>query len=71
MGGIGRNLKRKAEVFGLRVVYHNRTVLSKELAAGAEWVGFRELLGESDVVSVNVPLNVRTLHSTQLHLGYV
>ncbi|KAM0122990.1 glyoxylate reductase [Aspergillus fumigatus] len=36
MGGIGRNLKKKAEAFGMRVIYHNRRQLSEELAAGAE-----------------------------------
>lgn len=58
MGGIGRNLKRKAEAFGMRVIYHNRHKLSKPLAANAEYVTFAELLARSDVISVNVPLNV-------------
>ena len=58
MGGIGRNLKRKAEVFGMRVVYHNRKRLARGLEGGAEYVGFEELLGRCDVLSVNLPLNV-------------
>ncbi len=58
MGGIGRNLKKKAEAFGMRVVYHNRSRLSEELAGGAEYLGFHELLGMSDVISLNLPLNV-------------
>jgi lactate dehydrogenase-like 2-hydroxyacid dehydrogenase len=58
MGGIGRNLMRKCEVFGFRTVYHNRTRLSEEEAGGAEWVGFEELLGRADVLSLNLPLNV-------------
>ena len=27
MGGIGRNMKRKAEVFGMKTIYHNRNRL--------------------------------------------
>ncbi|KAJ5606181.1 glyoxylate/hydroxypyruvate reductase [Penicillium lagena] len=62
MGGIGRNLKKKAEAFGMRVVYHNRRKLSEELAAGAKYVSFEELLEGSDVISLNLPLNKHTRH---------
>ncbi|KAL3492403.1 D-isomer specific 2-hydroxyacid dehydrogenase [Aspergillus germanicus] len=62
MGGIGRNLKKKAEAFGMKVVYHNRRRLSEELAGGAEYVSFEELLGGSDVISLNLPLNKHTRH---------
>jgi D-3-phosphoglycerate dehydrogenase len=58
MGGIGRNLKKKAEAFGMRVIYHNRRQLSETMAAGAEYVTFDELLAKSDVISLNLPLNV-------------
>jgi glyoxylate reductase len=58
MGGIGRNLKQKAVVFGMKVIYHNRTRLSSELSGGAEYVEFDELLARSDVLSLNLPLNV-------------
>jgi glyoxylate reductase len=59
MGGIGRNLKRKAEPFGMRVIYHNRRKLHDDIADGAEYVSFDELLEQSDVISLNLPLNVR------------
>lgn len=59
MGGIGRNLKKKAEAFGMTVIYHNRNRLSEELAGGAKYVSFDELLATSDVLSLNLPLNVR------------
>ena len=62
MGGIGRNLKKKAEAFGMKVVYHNRRQLSDELAAGAQYVTFDELLSTSDVISLNLPLNVSDIH---------
>ncbi|KAJ5203104.1 hypothetical protein N7449_005183 [Penicillium cf. viridicatum] len=58
MGGIGRNLKKKAEAFGMKVIYHNRRELSEEMSAGAQYVSFDELLSTSDVVSLNLPLNV-------------
>ncbi|KAI1639266.1 D-isomer specific 2-hydroxyacid dehydrogenase [Biscogniauxia mediterranea] len=65
MGGIGRNLARKAGAFGMRVRYHNRARLDPEVEAscgGAEYVGFEELLAESDVLSLNLPLNPQTHH---------
>ena len=58
MGGIGRNMKQKCDVFGMKTIYHNRSKLSDELAAGAEYVEFEELLKRSDVLSLNLPLNV-------------
>jgi lactate dehydrogenase-like 2-hydroxyacid dehydrogenase len=58
MGGIGRNLAAKMRAFGMRVQYHNRRELSNELAAGAKYVDFNELLETSDVISLNLPLNV-------------
>ena len=58
MGGIGRNLKKKAEAFGMKVVYCNRNKLSDELAGSAQYLSFEELLSTSDVISLNLPLNV-------------
>lgn len=62
MGGIGRNLKKKAEAFGMKVIYHNRRQLSEKLAGGAQYVTFDELLATSDVLSLNLPLNVSHLY---------
>lgn len=58
MGGIGRNMKRKCEAFGMTTIYHNRRPLEEKAAAGAEYVSFDELLARSDVLSLNLPLNV-------------
>ncbi|KAK4935030.1 glyoxylate reductase [Elasticomyces elasticus] len=60
LGGIGLNLKRKAEVFGLKVIYHNRNKLDDDMAEGAEYVNFDDLLAKSDVLSLNLPLNPKT-----------
>lgn len=62
MGRIGRAVKRRAEPFGLKVVYHNRSPLSEELAAGCDYVSFEELLRTSDILSVHVPLSAATKH---------
>lgn len=58
MGGIGRNVARKARAFGMTVRYHNRSRLSSDLEDGAEYVDFETLLKDSDVLSLNLPLNV-------------
>lgn len=66
MGGIGRNLKKKAEAFSMKVIYHNRKRLADDIADGAEYVSFEELLSQSDVLSLNLPLNVRSCHLSSL-----
>ncbi|QPH18872.1 hypothetical protein C2857_003985 [Epichloe festucae Fl1] len=62
MGGIGRNVAAKATAFGMKIRYHNRKKLSEELEDGAEYVSFETLLRESDVLSLNLPLNPQTRH---------
>ncbi|KAM7189515.1 D-isomer specific 2-hydroxyacid dehydrogenase, NAD binding domain containing protein [Rhypophila sp. PSN 637] len=65
MGGIGRNMARKASLaFGMRILYHNRKRLDETIEAeiGAEFVDFDTLLRESDVLSLNLPLNGNTRH---------
>jgi D-3-phosphoglycerate dehydrogenase len=68
MGGIGRNLKKKADGFGMETIYHNRKQLDAELEAGAEYVSFDELLARSDVLSLNLPLNVSLVPISTLRL---
>lgn len=60
MGRIGRAIKARCDPFGLKTVYHNRNPLSAEQAAGAEYVTFEKLIQESDIISINVPLNAST-----------
>ncbi len=56
-GNIPRTLTPKAKAFGLRVVTHDPYAPAEVLAkAGVEGVGFDELLGMSDFVSVHAPL---------------
>ncbi|KEZ46767.1 Glyoxylate reductase [Scedosporium apiospermum] len=65
MGGIGRNMAKKALAFGMRIRYYNRTRLAEDLEreCEAEFVDFETLLRESDVLSLNLPLNPQTRHS--------
>lgn len=63
MGGIGRNMARKARAaFGMKIIYHNRRRLDDAQADGAEYVSFEDLLRRSDVLSLNLPLNPKTRH---------
>ncbi|KAL1592656.1 hypothetical protein SLS60_011072 [Paraconiothyrium brasiliense] len=62
MGRIGRAVKARADAFGLKTVYYNRNPLPKGLAVGASYVPFDQLLSESDIISVHVPLSMKTKH---------
>jgi D-3-phosphoglycerate dehydrogenase len=56
-GNIPRALAPKAKAFGLRVVAHDPYASADVLAkAGVEGVGFDQLLGMSDFVSIHAPL---------------
>ncbi|PMD33450.1 hypothetical protein L207DRAFT_557950 [Hyaloscypha variabilis F] len=60
MGGIGREVALRAKAFGMSVIYHNRTRLSAEREAGAKYVSLKELISQSDVISLNLALNEST-----------
>jgi glyoxylate reductase len=59
-GKIGRAVARRAEGFGMRVLYTSRSDAGD--AGHARRVELDELLGESDFVSLNVPLTAETHH---------
>lgn len=71
MGGIGRALKRRTDVLEMRTIYHNRRRLDPALEDGAEYVTFDELLAGSDVISLNLPLNVSARQTVGLEGGGV
>lgn len=63
LGGIGRAVRDRASVFGFsKILYHNRSRLTPELEGNAQYVPFDELLKQSDVLSLNLPLNANTRH---------
>ncbi|KAL8671087.1 MAG: hypothetical protein Q9224_007638, partial [Gallowayella concinna] len=67
MGGIGRNLAQKAnKALGMKIIYHNRSKLPSDDETELQqvrYVGFETLLRESDVLSLNLPLNEHTRHT--------
>lgn len=64
MGAIGEALADRARAFGMTIVYHNRRPVAPEVEArlGARLVPVDELLGTSDVVSLNCPYTPETHH---------
>jgi glyoxylate reductase len=64
MGRIGQAVARRAQGFGMRVLYHNRRRLDATLeqTLGATWVELPTLLQQADFVSVHVPLTAETTH---------
>jgi glyoxylate reductase len=61
MGGIGREVAKRARAFGMEILYHNRSRLSPELEQGAKYVSFEELMQSSDVISLNCSLRKETV----------
>ncbi|CCD25743.1 glyoxylate reductase NDAI_0F04250 [Naumovozyma dairenensis CBS 421] len=63
LGGIGRAVVHRLKPFGFkRFIYHNRHKLPGELENDCEYVSFEELLRQSDVLSINIPLGPSTRH---------
>jgi lactate dehydrogenase-like 2-hydroxyacid dehydrogenase len=62
LGSIGREVAKLTRVFGASVLYTKRTRLSvdEERELGVEYKSFNELLRESDVLSIHVPLTEDT-----------
>lgn len=64
LGQIGSAMARRAEAFGMRVIYHNEHPAAPERLTGldARPVGLEELLARADVVSVHCPYTPQTHH---------
>ncbi|MDE5421820.1 hydroxyacid dehydrogenase [Ancylomarina sp. DW003] len=64
MGKIGKSVAKKAQAFGMKMVYNNRTQLAKkeEIQLNIEFRDFKTLLESADVVSLHCPLNESSHH---------
>lgn len=64
LGAIGREVARRAQGFGMRVLYTKRTRLApeEERQRGVEYRSLHDLLRESDFVAVNANLHAGTQH---------
>jgi gluconate 2-dehydrogenase len=64
MGRIGQAIARRgAAGFGMRVIYHNRTPLALEAAAGARYVDKATLLREADHLVLVLPYSPAAHHA--------
>jgi len=65
LGRIGQAVARRAQGFGMRVLYHNRSRwdLEKERELNVQFVNKKTLLAESDIVSIHCPLTEETRHA--------
>lgn len=64
MGGIGRAVRDRVVPLGFsKVLYYNRSRLAPQLEKDSVYVGsIDELIAQSDVISLNCPLNEETRH---------
>lgn len=64
MGNIGKSVARKAVAFGMKVVYYTRTPLgyTDEKTYQAGYMPFEDLIKNSDVISLHIPLTSSTKH---------
>ncbi|HEX6981384.1 MAG TPA: D-glycerate dehydrogenase [Balneolaceae bacterium] len=65
MGRIGQAVARRAEAFGMKVIYHNRNQVSPEVERdlGVDYCPtIEELAKKSDVISLHCPLTDETRH---------
>ena len=63
-GRIGRGVARRSQGFRMRVLYHDQVRVSADVERelSAEYLSFEKLLGESDFVTLHVPLLPETRH---------
>jgi lactate dehydrogenase-like 2-hydroxyacid dehydrogenase len=64
LGAIGTELAKISKGFGVRILYNKRNRLSeeKEIELGVEYRSFENLLKESEILSIHVPLYDETYH---------
>ncbi len=62
LGRIGKAVAKKAQTFGMNVVYHNRNRLpiKREKALKVKYATFNELFRNSNIVSLHIPYSTQT-----------
>ena len=57
MGRIGSTLAKRAKAFDMKIIYHNRSHVSKssEKSLGVKYASLNKLITQSDVISIHVP----------------
>lgn len=63
MGNIGKNVARKAEAFGMNIIYYNR----RSEVPGFQRTDLETLLKQSDFISLHTPLTPDTRHMIGKH----
>jgi D-3-phosphoglycerate dehydrogenase len=63
LGAVGKEVVKRMRGFGIYVIYHKRNRLSfdEEKRLGVEYVEFNDLLSQSDILSIHVPLTPGTI----------
>lgn len=59
-GAIGKRVIEIGKAFGCNILAYNRTKKEELEKLGVKYVSIEELMGESDIVSIHVPLNEQT-----------
>ena len=61
-GNIGQEIARVANIFGCKIMYHNRNQLPEEIETklNLEYLSREEVISQSDILSINVPLTDET-----------
>lgn len=64
LGRIGQTFAKRAKAFDMKLVYHNRNKVSKniEKRLGIKYVSFSKLIKNSDIISIHVPHTDKTEH---------
>jgi len=62
MGRIGSTLAKRAKAFDMKIIYHNRSHVSKsrEKSLGVKYASLDKLITQSDVISIHVPHTPKT-----------
>ena len=60
LGRIGLKAAKLFQAFGARVIAYNRSQSQEALQMGITYKTLEEVLGESDIISLNLPLNAQT-----------